>query len=168
MCPFFAIVCARAEGTKKALYLAGLAERQFEGTLTADDPPDGQPREREELFPYCVVAKNAFKGAKDVVRREGVFPERQLLERAYLCCVYCADPAYFPLPPEAKVPAIVALAEAAYQERLPCGHLDPARIAVLADALEEVGGWGGIMRHLRGSGPDVRGCWPIDLLTDRI
>jgi hypothetical protein len=37
-------------------------------------------------------------------------------------------------------PAVRAIAEAAYQERsLPTGHLDLARLAVLADALEEAG-----------------------------
>jgi hypothetical protein len=24
-----------------------------------------------------------------------------------------------------------------------------------------------LLRHLRGSGPHVRGCWPVDLLLDK-
>jgi len=37
-------------------------------------------------------------------------------------------------------PDAVALALAAYEERqLPSGHLDPQRLAVLADALEDAG-----------------------------
>jgi hypothetical protein len=61
------------------------------------------------------------------------------------------------------------LAEAAYQERLlPQGTLDPARLAVLADALEEAGcGHGELLGHLRGRGPHLRGCWAVDLLSGR-
>jgi hypothetical protein len=58
------------------------------------------------------------------------------------------------------------LAEAAYQERsVPAGTLDNDRLAVLADALEEAGcGDAGLLEHLRGPGPHVRGCWAVDLL----
>src|SRR4051812_6514918 len=44
------------------------------------------------------------------------------------------------LDPTWLTPAVVSLARAAYEERdLPSGHLEPARLAVLADALEEAG-----------------------------
>ncbi len=58
------------------------------------------------------------------------------------------------------------LAEIAYQERLlPSGHLDPARLAVLSDALEEAGCTDAeILSHLRSRGPHVRGCWALDLV----
>jgi hypothetical protein len=61
------------------------------------------------------------------------------------------------------------LAQAAYEHRhLPEGHLDPARLAVLADALEEAGCQDpDILGHLRGPGPHVRGCWAVDILTGR-
>jgi hypothetical protein len=61
------------------------------------------------------------------------------------------------------------LAEAAYEEReLPSGHLDPARLAVLADALEESGcGAPGLLGHLRDPGPHVRGCHVLDLLLGK-
>jgi hypothetical protein len=60
------------------------------------------------------------------------------------------------------------LAEEAYQERLlPSGHLDPQRLGVLADALEEAGADAELVGHLRGPGPHYRGCWCIDLLTGR-
>jgi hypothetical protein len=64
---------------------------------------------------------------------------------------------------------VVRLAEAAYEERtLPAGTLGPARLAVLADALEEAGcADAELLGHLRGPGPHVRGCWAIDLLTGR-
>jgi hypothetical protein len=64
---------------------------------------------------------------------------------------------------------VVTLAEAAYQARhLPSGHLDPARLAVLADALEDAGCQDHeLLGHLRGGGDHVRGCWALDLLLGR-
>lgn len=58
---------------------------------------------------------------------------------------------------------VVPLARAAYDERsLPGGELEPERLKVLADALEEAGAEGEILGHLRGPGPHVRGCWAVD------
>jgi hypothetical protein len=64
---------------------------------------------------------------------------------------------------------VAQLAQVAYEERhLPSGELDAARLAVLADALEEAGcADPEILAHLRGPGPHVRGCWAIDLLLGR-
>jgi hypothetical protein len=63
-----------------------------------------------------------------------------------------------------RVPFVHSLAQAAYDERiLPGGELDPQRLAVLADALEEVGAAQDVFGHLRGLGPHVRGCWVVDL-----
>jgi hypothetical protein len=61
------------------------------------------------------------------------------------------------------------LAEAAYEQRsLPEGTLEPARLAVLADALEEVGcDDGGLLEHLRSPGPHTRGCFAVDALLGR-
>jgi hypothetical protein len=66
-------------------------------------------------------------------------------------------------------PTVTALAQAAYEERtLPSGELEPARLAVLADALEEVGCTeAAVLDHLRGPGPHVRGCWAVDLVLAR-
>jgi hypothetical protein len=65
-------------------------------------------------------------------------------------------------------PAVVALAEAAYEERLlPSGELDTQRLAILADALEEAGAAGALLEHLRSSGPHVRGCFAVDLVLAR-
>jgi hypothetical protein len=64
---------------------------------------------------------------------------------------------------------VVKLAEAAYQHRLlPSGHLDPDRLAVLADALEDAGctdDW--LLGHLRSPGPHVRGCVGVDAVLGR-
>ena len=52
--------------------------------------------------------------------------------------------------------------------RLPDGTLDPARLAVLADALEDAGCTDAeLLGHLRGPGPHVRGCWALDRLLAR-
>jgi hypothetical protein len=63
-------------------------------------------------------------------------------------------------------PTVIGLATAAYEERdLPSGQFDAARLGVLADALEEAGcADQNILAHLRGPGPHVRGCWPLDLI----
>jgi hypothetical protein len=59
---------------------------------------------------------------------------------------------------------VACLAEAAFEERIPWGvHLHPHRLAVLADALEEVGADDDVVAHLRSPGPHVRGCWAVDL-----
>jgi hypothetical protein len=68
-----------------------------------------------------------------------------------------------------QTPTILALAHAAYENRLlPAGTLEPARLAVLADALEEAGcDDADILNHCRQSGEHVRGCWVLDLLLGK-
>jgi hypothetical protein len=74
-----------------------------------------------------------------------------------------------PFDPDWITRTVRSLAQAAYEERvLPAGHLDPARLAVLAGALEDGGCTdAAILRHLRGTGPHVRGCRVLDLLLSR-
>jgi hypothetical protein len=65
-------------------------------------------------------------------------------------------------------PTVKALAEAAYDERiLPGGELDPLRMSVLADALEDAGATGESVEHLRSKGLHIRGCWVVNALTGR-
>lgn len=66
-------------------------------------------------------------------------------------------------------PSVLALAQASYDERqLPTGLLDNARLAILADALEDAGcDNADILNHCRQASEHVRGCWLIDLLTGR-
>jgi hypothetical protein len=61
------------------------------------------------------------------------------------------------------------LAEGAYDNRrLPEGTLEPSRLAVLADALEDAGcGDAELLGHLRGPGVHCRGCWALDLLIGK-
>jgi hypothetical protein len=92
----------------------------------------------------------------------------QARQAAVLRCV--AGNPFRPLPPwlPRDDGTIQRLAEAAYEHRLlPSGQLDSVRLAVLGDALEEVGADGGMVEHLRGPGVHVRGCHVIDLLTGR-
>jgi hypothetical protein len=59
------------------------------------------------------------------------------------------------------------LAEAAYQERaMPAGTLEPFRLAVLGDALEEAGcADEDLLGHLRATDVvHVRGCWAVDAI----
>src|SRR5262249_21328309 len=58
------------------------------------------------------------------------------------------------------------LAQAAYDDRrLPSGNLDPGRLGVFADALEEAGCTDtALLGHLRSPGPHVRGCYALDAL----
>jgi hypothetical protein len=61
------------------------------------------------------------------------------------------------------------IAHTAYEERLlPSGQLDPARLGVLADALEDAGCTDAeLLGHLRGPGPHVLGCWALDLILGK-
>jgi len=73
------------------------------------------------------------------------------------------------LDPAWRTSTVTALATAAYEERQPpAGHLDPDRLAVLADALEDAGCDNpDILSHLRGPGPHVRGCWVVDWILKK-
>jgi hypothetical protein len=71
--------------------------------------------------------------------------------------------------PSWRTPDVLNLAPAAYDERiLPAGTLDPARLALLADALEDAGCTSAnILGHLHSEGPHVRGCWVVDALLGK-
>jgi hypothetical protein len=64
---------------------------------------------------------------------------------------------------------VTKLAHAGYDGGdLPSGHLNPARLAVLSDALEEAGCTdAAILSHLRSPGPHIRGCWVLDLILGK-
>ena len=77
-----------------------------------------------------------------------------------------------PLPPAVLAwngGGVRRLAAGIYGERrMPEGTLDPARLGVLADALEEAGcDIEGLIAHCRSEGPHVRGCWALDLLLGK-
>jgi hypothetical protein len=92
-----------------------------------------------------------------------------LLAAALLRCVV-GNP-FRPVTPDPAWPTsqVVDLARAAYDHRdRPSGHLEPSRLAVLADALEDAGCEDAeLRRHLRSGGVHVRGCWGVDVVLGR-
>ncbi len=74
-------------------------------------------------------------------------------------------------PPVWLTPEVLSLAQATYEERLGDGTLDPARLAVLSDALEESGADGEKCEECNGKGgswfcPGCRGEWRGDVGPD--
>jgi hypothetical protein len=79
-----------------------------------------------------------------------------------------------PLDTPWQTPLVRSLAQAAYEERVAPDPsrpgwlvLDPVRLLVLADALEEAGADAGLLGHLRQPRDHVRGCWCIDVLLGK-
>jgi hypothetical protein len=76
-----------------------------------------------------------------------------------------------PLPPLLKWngSTVVNLARAAYDDReMPEGTLDSTCLAVLADALEEVGAGLEFLDHLRGPDKHYRGCHVVDAILGKV
>jgi hypothetical protein len=66
-------------------------------------------------------------------------------------------------------PLARSIAEGAYANRIEYGELDPERLLVLWDALEDAGCQSKAIReHLCSPGPHYRGCWAIDLILGKI
>jgi hypothetical protein len=84
--------------------------------------------------------------------------------RPLVRCVFGNPTVTFDLAPLMRSPVVRSLAQATYDERnMPRGTLDPIRLGILADALEEAGGPAEMLEHLRSPGKHVRGCWGVDL-----
>jgi hypothetical protein len=132
-------------------------------------PGEGDPRfEADEAVAYALLC-NPFACARgdgqgSILRSR---PESDLL-RELLGNPLRPLPA---LPPSALAwndGCLVKLAQAVYAERaLSAGTFDGARVAVLADALEEAGADVALPEHLRGPGPHGRGCWAVDLVLNK-
>lgn len=106
------------------------------------------------LFSAWRAMKSAGWGTTEQLRREVCTLVRDVFGNPFRVLPF--DPAW-------RTPDVIALAQVAYQERdLPSGYIEPLRLAVLADALEEVGATDAILRHLRGPGPHLRGCFVVD------
>jgi hypothetical protein len=91
----------------------------------------------------------------------------RLVQADLLRCVFGPEPFGTPgLDPRWRTPLVRSLARSASDDRLlPSGQLDPARLAVLADAVEEAGcSDPAILDHLRSPGPHVRGCHSVDAI----
>jgi hypothetical protein len=121
-------------------------------TTTATVPPDSLKEDARDLW-------------------DGVIENEQATQAILLRCIFGTVFRPLTLASSARTwneGLIQHLAEAAYESRLlPSGHLDPERLGVLADALEETGADAEMVGHLRGPGPHFRGCYVVDLLTGR-
>jgi hypothetical protein len=116
--------------------------------------------------PVTLTGWSAMKGRGDQVKADAA---RQRVRSAQCDLIreifgnpfrpVAIDPAW-------QTPKVLALATAAYEDRiLPAGTLDPARLTILADALEEAGcDNADMLSHCRQPGEHVRGCWVVDLL----
>src|SRR5262245_21905363 len=100
-----------------------------------------------------------------------LIPGRELLSQQsrLLRCVIGNPFRPGPVDPALLTATVTGLAAVAYDERaLPSGELDPQRLAVLADALEEAGCTDpDLLGHLRSPGAHVRGCWALDLVLGK-
>jgi hypothetical protein len=120
---------------------------------------------QEDVAEAAVVAVDVAEGFPATLRE-------QQAQCELLRCL--AGNPWRPVPPPAprvfswNDGCVARLARAAYDDRLPEGRLDPARLAVLADALEEAGCTDAdILGHCRSGGEHVRGCWVVDLLLGK-
>jgi hypothetical protein len=126
---------------------------------------------REPLDPPAYLAGCAALGAKNASLTEVLSEAEVHASQSSLIRDILGPLPFRPvtLDPAWRSPSVLALAQAAYEERrLPAGQLDPARLAILADALEEADCTDTtILDHLRKSGPHVRGCWALDLVLGK-
>jgi hypothetical protein len=169
----FACACCRLAGrygNVGGLDCVGLAEEVAEGRRTPAEAQrlvSGMPR----------LMSDDWAATADIGRLAHLFGDRARIwdgvpRAALVRCVFGN-----PFRPPRVEPSwlswgggtIAHLAQAAYEQRaMPSGLLDPARLAVLADALEESGCTdAALLAHLRGPGPHVRGCAAVELLLGR-
>jgi hypothetical protein len=147
-------------GISKLTYAADAAAMAFEEGVDLR-------AERAMLNAFDAVAETTQEGEATYYLEDGVMGQAEVAYQCDLLRDIFGDP--FPtisLSTAWLTPTVHNLAAAAYEERaLPSGELDPARLAVLADALEEAGcDNADMLTHLRSPGPHVRGCWVVDLL----
>jgi hypothetical protein len=167
-------------------YTIGVAERYADGDATQEEIEAAEQNAREygdqfldaifgftePFIAYMAVADFFGQSAFDVARGAVLIsdPTELRLTHANLLRDLFGNP-FRPVAINAfwLTPSVRSLATAAYEERiLPSGELDTARLAVLADALEEAGcDNADILTHLRSPGPHVRGCWAVDLLLGK-
>jgi hypothetical protein len=111
-------------------------------------------------YAYAETTRPDWQGGHDAEERQQMVLARDIFKNPFLSVA---------VSPTWQTGPVATLAQAAYDERaLPAGHLDPARLLVLSDALEEAGCTeAAILDHLRFPGPHVRGCWALDLILGK-
>jgi hypothetical protein len=160
--------------TRDAAMAAGAAAIAW---IESEERPTGEadedtPEESQILVAgkACAALAGLGAGVGDVVaQREKVEAVEAEMQTRLVLDVF-GNPFHLAvINPAWLTPTVNSLAAAAYEERiLPSGELDTARLAVLADALEETGCTNAdILSHLRSPGPHVRGCWAVDLILGK-
>jgi hypothetical protein len=149
-----------------------ICDPPYQDTVPEDDASSPLANAQSALSWVCEEQVEAFQSywAAYAAQEATGQPEVEEQAQAALLQEIFANP-FCPvlLDPNLRTDTVVALAQAAYDERsLPRGQLDPQRLTVLADALEEAGCTDPtILAHLRSPGPHVRGCWPLDQLLKK-
>lgn len=182
--------CGGTGRTNRSRRAVEVAERFADGEATEQETIDAwRPVSSWEIASVAShVANSADWAARHIVGGSVVGPCPSPAAQANLIrCLWgnpfrpvtAGDGEQLPFVPTTAAAAetVLALAAAAYEERLGTGLLDPQRLAVLSDALEEAGldpretscgrATDPIIAHLRSGGPHARGCWCVDLLTGR-
>jgi len=147
--------------------LALMAVQCVVGTLRTISSAIGPVTPATRLAPKWVARQLARLGRRAAGQSDPAQDEVIHADQLHLIHVIVGNPfRRADLNPFWRTPEVSALALAAYDERfLPSGHRDPARLAVLSDALEEAGcADADVLAHLRSPGPHVRGCWALDLV----
>src|SRR4051794_24001131 len=180
---------ADEEATVRQLRRAADAARQasFEAGDVLGDPRDPDAAEAACAAASDYADESALQASAFASRaaayeavpsyQKSLFTEAEQGERSSHCYLL-RDLAGNPFRPLPRIEASVLtwkdgtakrLAEDVYEQRvLPSGYLDPARLSVLADALEEAGCTDSeVLGHLRGPGSHVRGCWVLDWLLGK-
>jgi hypothetical protein len=188
--------CAYGRAVRDSQSLLGpstvaVAERYADGLASDEDLASERRRWASSPEERGPVASSAYDGAWEAVdwltRADQLMkidpdalpffpvPAEAVLKRSVFLLRDIIGNPFRPSPP--LPPAVLAwndgtvrrLAEATYDERhLPEGTLETARLAILADALLDAGCEDeGLIRHCRGEGPHVRGCWAVDLLLGK-
>jgi hypothetical protein len=116
----------------------------------------------DAVAPEWVIGRGADRS---IIRKDR--QQEQAAQCALLRCLFGnpfhSPPCLYPTLLAREGGTITRLAGAAYEQQLlPSWQLDPACLAVLADALEEARADSVLLDHLRGPGPHCRGCWVLD------
>jgi hypothetical protein len=177
--------------------LPDICERMADGLATEGEITEARAKHGLDLdggtLPYARYVRQAASHLASVLLRgPECVPEKRRQARLLRDIIGTPHrPVTFRMPPDCDYRSDLwglasGLAQAAYEERdAATGRLDPVRLAVLADALEEAGcDSEPLLRHLRGwewvrgkfsdswfwhraDAPHVRGCWAVDAVLGR-
>jgi hypothetical protein len=129
-------------------------------TLAPDDHLDQQGI----VMTGATSASFASGGARGI---DGPAPGEGAAQAALVWCIFAIDAVVCRgFRPD---PITASLAQSAYEDsHTASGELDPDRVAVLADCVEETGGDDTLLKHLREPGIHVKGCWAVDACRDAL